>query len=96
MTGVVNAMIMVHAIELALKNVGGNPKKIKGTEVFKALESIQNFSTKGLTTSVSYSANERRGAKGCKIVAIQNGELSAVTDFLDAPPVPEREKQGEE
>jgi branched-chain amino acid transport system substrate-binding protein len=94
MAGMVNAMIMVHAVEVALQKAGGDPRKVRGTDVFEALQGIQNFNTRGLTTPVSYSPNERRGANGYKIVTIKDGKLSAVTDFLDAPPVPEQEMQG--
>ncbi len=93
-TGMVNAMIMVHAIEMALKEKG-NYKKVKGPDVFKALESMKNFDTKGLTTPVSYSPNEHRGAKGIRLATIKNGKLVAATDWFEVPPVPEWEKKGE-
>jgi branched-chain amino acid transport system substrate-binding protein len=92
--GMVNAMIMLHALEIALKNAAGNPEKVEGRDVFSALESIKSFDTRGLTTPVSYSADERRGSKGCKIVTIKDGALLAVTDFLQVPPVPPGEKKG--
>ena len=94
MAGMVNAMIMVHAVEVALKEAGGDPKQVKGSDVFDALQNMENFDTKGLTTPVSYGTNERRGAKKGRLVTIKNGNLVTATDWLDMPPVPEREKQG--
>ena len=94
-TGLVNAMVMIHAVEMALKAKGGNYKKVKGEDVYKAFESMKNFDTKGLTTPISYSPYDHRGAKGIRLVTIKNGKLVAATDWFNVPPVPEWEKKGE-
>ena len=92
--GLVNAMIFVQAIEVALKGVGGDPGKVTGKEVFRALEEMTDFDTKGLVTPVGYGPNERRGAKKGRLVTVQNGRLVTATDWIDAPPVPEEEMAG--
>ena len=94
-TGMVNAMIMIQAMEVALKNRDGSPDLVTGLDVFKALESMQNFDTRGLTTPVSYDSDERRGAKKGRLVTIKNGDLVTATGWIDAPPVPEQEMEGD-
>jgi branched-chain amino acid transport system substrate-binding protein len=92
--GLVNAMIMVKAIEGALKAVGGDPSGVTGKGVFDALEAMENFDTKGLVTPIGYGPNERRGSKMGRLVTVRNGELVTATDWIEAPPVPEAELQG--
>ena len=93
--GLVNAMIFVQAIEVALKGVGGDPDKVTGKQVFRALEGMKDFDTRGLVTPVGYGPNERRGAKKGRLVTVQNGTLVTATDWIEAPPVPEDEMSGE-
>ena len=95
MTGIVNAMMILRGIEIALENAGGDPAKVAGANVFKGLESLKEFDTLGMTSPISFSASEHRGAKKGRLVTIKNGQLIAATGWLDAPPVPQAEMRGE-
>ncbi len=95
-TGVVNAMIMQRAIEIALEANGGDPQKVSGPEIRKGMQNISDFDPMGLTTRINYSANDHRGAKGVKLVTIKNGKLAPHTDWLETPEVPEAEIRGEQ
>ena len=95
LAGMLNAMIVVRAAEIALEKVGGDPTKVTGSEMFEGFESIKDFDTRGLSSLVSYGPDERRGAKQCKIVKIDKGELVAATTDLQVPQVPEWEMMSE-
>jgi branched-chain amino acid transport system substrate-binding protein len=96
MAGIANAMVMIHAIEMALENASGDPAAVTGASVHAAFEQMNTFDTMGITGPISYGPSERRGSRQGRMVSIQNGDLVSVSDWIDAPPVPESERLGEE
>jgi len=82
--GVSQSMIAVEAIRLALEEVGY--EHLDGLAVKEyGFETINDFSTGGLTPPITYSAVKRRGYDAVIISQAQGGKEVALTDWIQCP-----------
>lgn len=60
--------------------------KLSGEEVREGLESLTDFDTGGIASSITFSATSHKGARALRIYQVQGGQWVPVTDYIQAQP----------
>lgn len=71
---------MVEGIRRVIKE----GKEVNGENIRAALESIQNFSTGDVTSTINFSPTSHRGNSSLKLYQVQDGKWIQVSDFISA------------
>ena len=71
---------MVEGIRIVLKD----GKEVNGENIRAALETMQNFSTGDVTSSISFSPTSHRGNNSLKLYQVEDGVWKQVSDFISA------------
>jgi branched-chain amino acid transport system substrate-binding protein len=56
-------------------------KEVTGENVKMALESLENFDTRGVTVPITFTAEDHRGSNGMRLFKVENGKWHQLTDF---------------
>ena len=67
-----------------IRRVLKDGKEVTGENIRAALETIQNFSTGDVTTSISFSATSHKGNNALKLFKVEGGKWTQVSDFISA------------
>ncbi len=83
------SMIMAEILRVALDNVGYDVLAKGDVEAWRAIEEqgikkLKNFDVGGLHGPVSYDRGDNRLSKAVRVFQIQSGEITAVSDWIDA------------
>jgi ABC-type branched-subunit amino acid transport system substrate-binding protein len=77
-------MVWTEAVKNALKKVGY--EALDGPAIFDGYLGIKNFTAQGIFKNVSYIKDDLRGNKWLKLTKFnEDGSLSRVTDYMEAP-----------
>jgi branched-chain amino acid transport system substrate-binding protein len=57
---------------------------VRGADIRRALETLRDFETGGVTAPVTYTASDHRGMKGMRIFDVQNGNWTPRSELLTA------------
>ena len=69
-----------------IKKVLDEGKEVNGENIKAALETIQNFDTKGMTAPISSSSTSHKGNSALWLYVVEGGQWKQVTDFISALP----------
>ena len=86
------SLIMVEIVRLALDNVGYDVLAKGDAEAWKAIEEqgiqkLKDYEVGGLHGPVSYTVGDNRLSKSVRVFQIQGGQITPLTDWIDAPVV---------
>jgi len=86
------SLIMAEILRVAVENVGYDVLAKGDVESWRAIETygiqkLDNYDVGGLHGPVSYTPGDNRLSKSVRLFQIQNGEITPVTDWIDAPVV---------
>jgi branched-chain amino acid transport system substrate-binding protein len=86
------SLIMVEIVRLALDNVGYDVLAKGDAEAWKAIEEqgiqkLKDYDVGGLHGPVSYTSGDNRLSKSVRVFQVQGGEITPLTDWIDAPVV---------
>lgn len=86
------SLIVAEILRLAVENAGYDVLAKGGEEAWQAVETqgiqkLKNFDVGGLHGPVSYTPGDNRLSKSVRIFQIQNGNITPVTDWIEAPVV---------
>jgi branched-chain amino acid transport system substrate-binding protein len=86
------SLIMAEILRVALENVDYDVLAKGDAEAWKAIEEqgiqkLKDYEVGGLHGPVSYTAGDNRLSKSVRVFQIQNGEITPLTDWIDAPVV---------
>ena len=84
------SLIVAEILRLAIENAGYDVLAKGDEEAWRAVETqgiqkLQNFDVGGLHGPVSYTPGDNRLSKSVRIFQIQNGKITPVTDWIEAP-----------
>jgi branched-chain amino acid transport system substrate-binding protein len=84
------SLIMAEILRVALDNVGYDVLTKGDAEAWKAIEEqgiqkLKDYDVGGLHGPVSYTPGDNRLSKSVRVFQVQNGEIIALTDWIDAP-----------
>lgn len=74
--------VMVEGIERVI-DAG---KEVNGENIKAALETIQNFDTKGITAPISFSSSSHKGNSALRMYVVKDGKWNQLSDFISANP----------
>jgi len=86
------SLIVAEILRLAVENAGYDVLAKGGEEAWQAVETqgiqkLKDFDVGGLHGPVSYTPGDNRLSKSVRIFQIQNGNITPVTDWIEAPVV---------
>ncbi len=86
------SLIMVEILRVALDNAGYDALAAGDAASWKALEEqgiqkLKNYDVDGLHGPVSYTPGDNRLSKSVRVFQVQGGEITPLTDWIDAPMV---------
>jgi len=86
------SLIMVEIVRLALENVDYDVLAKGDAAAWKAIEEqgiqkLKDYDVGGLHGPVSYTAGDNRLSKSVRVFQVQGGEITPLTDWIDAPVV---------
>ena len=82
--GVYNGRSSLAPIEKALEKVPFN--KLNGDNILKyGLHRMKSYNMLGLGPNLTYSPDERRGVRDCRIIGVKNGKHVPLTEFIPMP-----------
>jgi branched-chain amino acid transport system substrate-binding protein len=86
------SLLMVEIVRTALDNVGYDVLAKGDAEAWKAIEEqgiqkLKDYDVGGLHGPVSYTAGDNRLSKSVRVFQVQGGEITPLTDWIDAPVV---------
>ena len=93
MTGIQAGMVISETFKRAIKKYG-DPKKLDGVKVRESLESLKNFSTLGISGTITYTHGDHQGANSLRIAECKDKRLVSVTGFIKAEPLVGEERNG--
>jgi len=67
-----------------IRRVVQEGKEVNGENIRAALESIQNFDTGGVTSSISFSSSSHRGNNSLRLFTVEGGKWVNPSDFISA------------
>jgi branched-chain amino acid transport system substrate-binding protein len=84
------SLIIAEILKTALDNVGYDALAKGDAKAWEAIEKygfqkLAGYDVGGLQSPVSYVAGDNRLGKSLRIVRVQNGNITAVTDWIEAP-----------
>lgn len=68
----------------AIRRVIAEGQEVTGPNVRAALEEMENFETDGITSPLTFTAEDHAGNKALVMYEVQNGEWVPVTDYISA------------
>jgi branched-chain amino acid transport system substrate-binding protein len=68
-----------------IRKVIADGKEITGENIKAALETITAFSTGGVTSDITFTADSHRGNTALKLYKVEGGVWKSVSDFITAP-----------
>jgi len=91
-TGWAQSLIMAKIVETAVKNVGYDDLAAGDAAAWALLETegiqkLNNYDVDGLHGPVTYTAGDNRLSKSVRVLQVQDGVITALTDWIDAPVV---------
>lgn len=86
------SLIMAEILRLAVENVGYDVLAKGDVESWRAVETygiqrLKDYDVGGLHGPVSYTPGDNRLSKSVRIFQIQNGKITPITDWIEAPVV---------
>ena len=86
------SLIVAEILKLTVENAGYDVLAKGGEEAWQAIETqgiqkLSNYDVGGLHGPVSYSPGDNRLAKSVRLFQIQGGEITPITDWIEAPVV---------
>ena len=86
------SLIMVEIVRTALDNVGYDVLAKGDAEAWKAIEEqgiqkLKDYDVGGLHGPVTYTPGDNRLSKSVRVFQVQSGEITPLTDWIDAPVV---------
>jgi branched-chain amino acid transport system substrate-binding protein len=86
------SLIMVEILRVALDNVGYDVLAKGDAEAWKAIEEqgiqkLKDYDVGGLHGPVTYTPGDNRLSKSVRVFRVQSGEITPLTDWIDAPVV---------
>ena len=86
------SLIMAEILRLALDNVGYDVLAKGDAEAWKAIEEegihkLKDYDVGGLHGPVTYTPGDNRLSKSVRVFQVQGGEITPLTDWIDAPVV---------
>ena len=78
--GWVTMRAMVDAIRIVVKN----GDDVTGPNIKAALETFSNYSTGGVTTPLTYTADDHAGNKALELYQVENGVWVKISDYISA------------
>ena len=84
------SLVLAEILRVALENVGYDVLAQGDVESWRAVETqgiqkLKNYEVEGLQGPVSYTPGDNRLSTLLKVFQVQNGEITPVTDWVDAP-----------
>jgi branched-chain amino acid transport system substrate-binding protein len=91
-TGWAQSLIMVEIVKTALENAGYDAITTGDASAWATLENegikkLKNYVVEGLHGPVSYTVGDNRLSKSVRVFQVINGEIKALTDWIEAPVV---------
>lgn len=68
----------------AIRRVIGNGEEVTGPNVRAALEGMENYETGGITSPLTYSAEDHGGNKALQLFVVNDGTWNSLTDYIQA------------
>jgi len=68
----------------AIRRVVEDGEEVTGPNIKAALESFSGYSTGGVTTPITFTANDHAGSKALQLYQVQNGEWERISDYITA------------
>jgi branched-chain amino acid transport system substrate-binding protein len=86
------SLICAEALRLAVKNAGYDVLAKGDAESWQAMETqgiqkLKNYDVGGLHGPVSYASGDNRLAKSVRVFQVQNGVITPISDWVEAPTV---------
>jgi len=80
-------LIVAEILRLAIDNVGVDNLTPQAVEEY-GFKKLDNFDVGGLHGPVTYTSGDNRLSKSVRIFQVQNGEIEAITGWVEAPLIP--------
>jgi branched-chain amino acid transport system substrate-binding protein len=68
----------------AIQRVVDDGDDVTGANIRAALEGIKNYDTGGITTDLTFSASDHAGNKALRMVKVENGIWTDITDYISS------------
>jgi len=86
------SLILAEILRVALENVGYDVLAKGDVESWRAVETqgiqkLKDYDVEGLESPVSYTPGDNRLGKSLRVFQIQNGAITPITDWIEAPVV---------
>lgn len=86
------SLIMAEILKVAVKNAGYDALAAGDADSWAALEDegikkLKNYEVEGLHGPVNYTEGDNRLSKSVRVFQVKGGEITALTDWIDAPVV---------
>ena len=84
------SLIVAEILRLAIEHVGVDNVDTLTPQIVEeyGFKKLKNYNVGGLHGPVSYVPGDNRLSKSVRVFQVQDGELVAVTDWVDAPLIP--------
>jgi branched-chain amino acid transport system substrate-binding protein len=69
-----------------IKRVIDEGNEVTGENIRAGLESISNFETGGVTSSISFSSTSHRGNSSLRLFEVRDGKWEVISDYISASP----------
>jgi branched-chain amino acid transport system substrate-binding protein len=86
------SLILAEILRVAVKNAGYDALAAGDADSWAAVENegikkMKNYEVEGLHGPVNYTEGDNRLSKSVRVFQVKNGEITALTDWIDAPVV---------
>jgi len=67
-----------------IERVAKDGKAVNGENIRAALETIKDYDTGGITSSITFTPTDHRGSKALKLFQVENGGWNQISDYIES------------